>query len=1010
MKTKHLFLGISLALSLMTTNLSAQKTLPYQTPESFFDEGVLFFNNKEYGAAIESFDKYLKSVSDCKLQKVVDAQYYQAVSAMFLGTADAEAKIVAFVNENPGSTWAEHANFLYANMLFNKHKYRDALARYENADENTLTVEEQHQMKFNMAYSYFSTDRVEKAESLFKELSQERGKFNEPATYYYAHILYAAKKDNEALENFNKLLGTDAYGKVVPSYIMQINYRLGNYDAVIADADKALRNADPKRKADVAMVVADAWYQKQNYAKALEYYDIYRKNAKGKSLSREAFYQMGVSKMKTEDYDGAIADLQRAAGGNDEIGQYASYYLASCYNVKKEDKYARNAYFSAYTAGVNKEVAEESLFDYAKLSMIPGVDPFNEAVAQLDEFVEKNPDSERRAEAEEMAIYLLVKSHDYDNAFARLENMKTDKSDDLSKLYNQLLYSTGVDNFRKGNFEKSQEYFQKIMNSKQSGEDKAEACFWYAEAAYQQGDYTTAEAKMKQFKGMKDASQLDVYAKADYDLGYISYQRTKYDAAISSFKNYVAKAGDSQADMKGDAYMRMGDCYYMKRNYAQAINSYEQASQYTSHGSDYALYQQGMCYGAQGNVNKKVESLDLITKKYPSSLLYDKALFEIGNTYLVRGDNSAAIASFDKLIKDKPRSSYTRQSLMKTGMIYYNNNQNDQALATLKKLISSHPNTDESREALAIVRNIYMEENRLDEYFAYAKAAGIANIEVTQKDSLTFANAQNFYLDANYKKADEALKYYINNHPNGAYALKAHQYAASCAEILGNKNDQISYLEYIIAQPDNDYTDDALLMLARIRYETSDYNQAGELYERLARITEQNATRLEALEGSMKSNFFMAKYDKAIELGQTLSASQDITDDQMNQINHILGKSYFQKGKFDMAVSYLDKSAANDKSVYGAESAYYSAASSLKAQNYDLAENKVFDISDNFSNHTYWVAKSFILLADVYVSKKNYFQAKETLRSVIDNYKGDDLRNEARRKLQIVEEMEKNTK
>ena len=1010
MKSKHLFIGFSLGLSLMATSLSAQKTLPYLSPEALFDEGVLFFENKEYGAAMESFDKYLKSANDPKKQKIVDAQYYQAVSAMYLGTADAEAKVTAFVNENPGSTWAEHANFLYANMLFDKHKYRDALAYYENTDENTLTADEHEQMRFNMAYSYFSTDRAEQAEPIFRELSQSQGKYSEPSTYYYAHILYANKKDNEALANFNKLLGSKTYSKVVPPYIMQLNYRMGNYDAVIADADQAIKDADAKRKGDVAMVVADAWYQKQNYPKALEYYEIYRKNTKGKAASREAYYQMGVSKMKTDDFDGAIADLQRAAGGNDEIGQYASYYLASCYNVKKEDKYARNAYFAAYTAGVNKEVAEESLFDYAKLSMIPGVDPFNEAVAQLDEWVEKNPDNERKAEAEELAVYLLVKSHDYDNAFARLENMKGTKSNNLSKLYNQLLYSTGIDNFRKGNYEKSQDYFQKIMSSRQPAADKAEACFWYAEAAYLQGDYTTAESKLRQFKSMNGASRLDEYVKADYDLGYISYQRTKFDAAITSFKSYVAKAGDSQANMKGDAYMRLGDCYYMKRNYAQAVSSYEQAVQYTKRGADYAYYQQGMCYGAQGNVNKKVECLTTLTQKYPSSQYYDKALFEIGNTYLVRGDNRSAIAHFDKLIKDKPRSAYARQSLMKIGMTYYNNNQNEQALATLKKLVTNHPNTDESREALAIIRNIYMEENRLDEYFAYTNTAGVANIEVTQKDSLAFANAQNFYRDADYKKAAEALKYYNTNYPNGAYSLKAHQYALTCAEKLDDKTAQVAHLEYIISQPDNDYTDDALLKLARIKYEASDYARAGELYERLARITEQNSTRLEALEGSMKSNYFMAKYDKAIELGQTLAASQDITADQMNQINHIVGKSYFQQGKYDQAATYLDKSAANDKSVYGAESAYYSAFASLKAKNYDMAENKVFDISDNFSNHTYWVAKSFILLADVYVAKDNYFQAKETLRSVIDNYKGDDLRNEARRKLQIVEGMEKKGK
>ena len=66
----------------------------------------------------------------------------------------------------------------------------------------------------------------------------------------------------------------------------------------------------------------------------------------------------------------------------------------------------------------------------------------------------------------------------------------------------------------------------------------------------------------------------------------------------------------------------------------------------------------------------------------------------------------------------------------------------------------------------------------------------------------------------------------------------------------------------------------------------------------------------------------------------------------------------------------------------------------------------MFAISEDFSAYNYWVARSFIALADVYVAKENYFQAKETLRSVIDNYKGDDLKTEARRKLAEVERLE----
>ena len=65
-------------------------------------------------------------------------------------------------------------------------------------------------------------------------------------------------------------------------------------------------------------------------------------------------------------------------------------------------------------------------------------------------------------------------------------------------------------------------------------------------------------------------------------------------------------------------------------------------------------------------------------------------------------------------------------------------------------------------------------------------------------------------------------------------------------------------------------------------------------------------------------------------------------------------------------------------------------------------------MSDNFSTHTYWVAKAFILLSDVYVAKNNVYQAKETLKSVVENYPGDDLKNEAAQKLTVLENNDNN--
>ena len=64
----------------------------------------------------------------------------------------------------------------------------------------------------------------------------------------------------------------------------------------------------------------------------------------------------------------------------------------------------------------------------------------------------------------------------------------------------------------------------------------------------------------------------------------------------------------------------------------------------------------------------------------------------------------------------------------------------------------------------------------------------------------------------------------------------------------------------------------------------------------------------------MKSNFFLGNYDKAIEMGESLRQSRDLTDDQVNQINHIVGKSYYEKGNYNAAIERIGT--LNDKGKY----------------------------------------------------------------------------------------------
>ena len=75
--------------------------------------------------------------------------------------------------------------------------------------------------------------------------------------------------------------------------------------------------------------------------------------------------------------------------------------------------------------------------------------------------------------------------------------------------------------------------------------------------------------------------------------------------------------------------------------------------------------------------------------------------------------------------------------------------------------------------------------------------------------------------------------------------------------------------------------------------------------------------------------------------------------------------------------------------------------------NYEESEKQVFDLINQVPSYDYWIAKGFILLADNYLKVNNYFQAKQTLQSIIDNYEGADLKKIAEQKLNVILEKEK---
>ena len=158
----------------------------------------------------------------------------------------------------------------------------------------------------------------------------------------------------------------------------------------------------------------------------------------------------------------------------------------------------------------------------------------------------------------------------------------------------------------------------------------------------------------------------------------------------------------------------------------------------------------------------------------------------------------------------------------------------------------------------------------------------------------------------------------------------------------------------------------------------------------------------------MECSYKLNDYDTTIERGNELLAMSELAQNKKNLANYYIGMSLFKKGDYRGALPKLEACSQKDRGATGAEAAYHVVLANYRLGNLDETEERVFYISDNFSAFSYYVAMSFVTLSDVYVAKDNVFQAKETLKSIIDNYPGGEPKDLAQQKLAIIENNESN--
>lgn len=995
---KSRFALILILFTIFSPDLFSQQSSGIPLPGEGQKTALDLFAKEKYGAARNLYTTLLPA-SDLLIAFDAEKDYYISASAAELEHGDAAALLEEFLEKYPENTRTNRTWLRLANLYFRNKNYGSALDAYEKVDQFELNREEDAEFTFKKGYCHLRKKEMDQALEAFAKVKDQQTRYTGPATYYYAHIMYENGLYDTALRDFESIRNDATFKAVVPYYIIQIYYLQGRHDEMMELAKPYLSGASNKRTNEILRLVADVNYRSGNYEEAIRLMENYQRVNRNK-ISREENYVLGYAYYSTAQYPKAIEQFQQVTGPADSLSQNAFYHLGDCYLKTDQKQFASNSFLSAWKVPVRTSLSEEALFNYAKLAIELSYNPYNEAINALQEYLTEYPTSPRRDEAYSHLANLYLVTKNYRGALEVFEKIK--KRDSKQKeIYQKIAYFRALELFADKQYPEAIDLFKSSLESKTDQNISAGATYWMAEAQYRLGKYDEAIANFRDFAKMPGASTQTYFATVPYNIGYARMKQRAYAEAVTEFSKFIDSRPADQR-LLSDARIRLADSYFMQKQYNEAVAAYDQAIAMKAPETDYALFQKGLAIGVSGNINGKISSMQRLLTDYPRSQYNDDARFEMGQAQMSLGKNADALQSFLKLATDYPNSSFVKRSLLNTGLIYYNTNREKQALEMLKKVVADYPATPEAREGLAIIKNIYVEMNQVDDYVKYAGNISFANVSQAEQDSLTFRAIENRYMSGDCQKAVVDFANYLEKFPNGIFSVNAHFYKADCDSRAGKFDEALAGYNYIIDKPRNRFTENAFLKAADILYRNKDYKKALQMFERLEENAENPANLNHSLLGQMRCNSKLGNHGIAIQQAQRMQATERLTPDMAAETHLAIGNASLELKRYEMAKTSFEQVITQTQGEMAAEALYGLSLAEFNLKNYKEAEKHIFKLSGDFSSYDYWVAKSFILLADIYLETGNEFQARQTLKSIVDNYEGADLKKLAADKLEIL--------
>ncbi|MBL0025515.1 MAG: tetratricopeptide repeat protein [Saprospiraceae bacterium] len=998
--------------------LTGQESSIYTDKLKMYRQARDFFDHNLYGPARFFNDKFIHQVHPISEDDFTllrdDAGAMSAVSGLRLDLPSGENELLTFITRKYPDPSTSPAILELGSYYYNKKWFKKSVDIYGMMKFDDLPEYDMSEASFKKGYSHFAIKEFKEGKSELARTKEIRNSFYYPSNYYYGLCDYFTGNYSGAVNAFERVKDSETYRSFVPYYITQIYFAQNNSDKVISYGEESLKDIELRNRKEIRQLIGQSYFKKGNFDKALPHLEFYEANTD--KLTIEEFYQLGFTQYQLKKYESAIENLRELHLLDTKLGQLVNYYLADCY-YKTGDLVSARAFKKVSQMTYEKKMQEEATFNYGKLSAESGFE--REAI---NTFVKIDKNSAYFKEADNIITDLLENMSDYVAVLQIIESIPS-PTERIKTAYQTVALKYAMQLYNSGQADEALKYFEKSKKYNLSKIVQAQNTFWISQIQHEKGNYMGSIKGFDDYFdisngliGMPDESSP---LSGHYTQGYNYLMLKDFNNAEKSFKNSIVGFNINSGMLKSkellneiwpDALVRAGDCLFKNRKYQEAITYYDQAIKKQKGSFVYAMYQKALIQGLSGDPYEKILTLKEIIKSYPTSDFADEAFMQLGDTYFVLNNIENAYSSFSDLVTKYKNSPLKNGAYLKLGLLAYNKGDLNTSISNYKAVFQNNPSAREAESALLGLQEIYIHDmGKAEEYVAFVSSLPGYKITDSAADSLAYMVGVIRYNEGQYDKAIDGFNNYISKYPNGINRIKAYYYRGESFTLVKKYAEALEDYERLIKLGNSEFYIQALRKSALISYNyTQTFDKSYQYYDLYYSAISDEDEKYKAALGALRSAFRIANTDGVKKYGNLVSNNKKADNEEKVAALYYLGKTWYKENNLENATTSFAVIGDQINNNQAAEARYLLAEILFKQNQPDKAEKQCNLANDKNASYPYWIAKSLVLMSDIYVGRKDLFNARAALEAIIENFKDDsDLQTIAKEKLKIVEEMEK---